>query len=87
MHCQAAQTWWNYLAWPRKCPGCGAYRGARVWVVELLFIAAGIWLWFNSPAGWTFWASMALLIYFGLVTVIDIEHRLILPRVSILADY
>jgi leader peptidase (prepilin peptidase)/N-methyltransferase len=73
----------NYFLWPRRCKYCGKSRPWRVWLVEVLLILSGIWLWDNSPAGLGFWAGIVLLAYFILITVIDLEHRLILHITSL----
>ena len=71
--------YWLYSA---VCKQCGHRRGWRSLVVWAVFAAAAVWLWQNPPNGIGFWLAMVLLTYFGLVTVIDIEHRLILHVVS-----
>jgi leader peptidase (prepilin peptidase)/N-methyltransferase len=43
-------------------------------------IALSLWLW---PPAMGFWFGLVILTYFGLVTVIDLEHRLILHMVSL----
>ena len=76
--CGEAQPWWNYLVWPRRCIYCKDYRAFRVWIVEVVFIGASLWLWASPPERLGYWVGMALLLYFGVVVVIDVEHRLIL---------
>jgi leader peptidase (prepilin peptidase)/N-methyltransferase len=76
--CERPQPVWNYLVWPRRCPACGRRRDRRAWVVELLAIAAALWLWQSPPQRLGFLLGLALLTYFGVVAVIDLEHRLIL---------
>ena len=73
----------NYLLFPRTCPDCGASRRFRTWLVELLSIALVVWMWKSPPQGFGFWMGLLLLIYFGVVVVIDMEYRLILHPVSI----
>lgn len=51
--------------------------------MHLAFTAASLWLWLSPPVRLGYWVSLALLIYFGVITVIDIEHRLILHPVSL----
>ena len=81
--CQSEVAWWNYLFWPRKCESCGHQRNRRSWVVELFYVVVVVWMWFNIPQGWNIIASLVLMVYFGLVTIIDVEHRLILHSVSL----
>lgn len=73
----------NYLFWPRRCSTCGLARGWRTWAVELIFIVAGMWIVFQPPNGLNYLIWLVILAYFGVVAVIDLEHRLILHPVSI----
>lgn len=73
----------NYLFWPRRCPACSRRRTQRAWLVEMGMAVAALWLWVSPPARLGFPASLALLVYFALVIVVDIEHRLILHKVSL----
>ena len=73
----------NYLFWPRRCHHCGTSRLPRTLLVEFLFVILSVYLWFFPPESLGYPLGMILLIYFGVVTVIDIEHRLILHPVSI----
>ena len=81
--CGNRQSWPGYLLWPRKCPNCGLKRGTRTWFTELIFVMVTIWLWFDPPDRIGFSIGLLLLIYFAIVVVIDIEHRIILHPVSI----
>jgi prepilin signal peptidase PulO-like enzyme (type II secretory pathway) len=83
LYCDNRYPWINYFVWPRRCPQCKQSRAWRSWVVELFTILATLWLWQNPPLRIGFAAGYALLIYFGIVIVIDIEHRLILHWVSL----
>jgi leader peptidase (prepilin peptidase)/N-methyltransferase len=83
VHCGNKQTLRDYFIWPRHCKTCGKYRSIRVWIVEAVFTGLSLWLWLFPPDALGFSAGMLLLAYFGVVTVIDIEHRLILHPVSI----
>ncbi len=51
--------------------------------MEAVFVIVSIWLWTNPVTRFTYIGGLVLLVYFGVVTVIDIEHRLILHPVSI----
>jgi prepilin signal peptidase PulO-like enzyme (type II secretory pathway) len=73
----------NYLLWPRRCPECWSRRPWRTWAVEAFYIFATVWFWLNPPHLLRFWPGMLLLAFFGVVFVIDMEHRLILHPVSI----
>ncbi|MEA3349006.1 MAG: A24 family peptidase [Chloroflexota bacterium] len=81
--CGEMQPGWNYWVWPRRCPACGKPRSLRVWVVEIVYIGVGLWLWNSHPEEIGYLLGMLLLLYFGVVIIIDVEHRLILYPVSI----
>jgi leader peptidase (prepilin peptidase) / N-methyltransferase len=81
--CQAYFGLMNYLIWPQRCQNCGKRRPARAWIVYLIFILTAYWLWVMPGGKLPDRASLVVLAYFGLVAVIDIEHRLILHPVSL----
>ena len=83
IHCDTTQTWGNYLLWPRKCPTCHQPRNIRVYVVELFYIAASIFISYSPPINLGYWLGMIVLAYFGVVVLIDLEYRLIMHPVSI----
>ena len=83
LSCDSTQTLLNYLLWPRKCESCGAKPSARTWFIEILFIILSVWLWMATPEQLGYAVSLILLLYFGVVVVIDVEHRLILHPVSL----
>jgi leader peptidase (prepilin peptidase)/N-methyltransferase len=81
--CNKPLQWTVYLLWWKRCSECGHLRGWRTWAVLAVYILFAIWNW-NSPSdklGFTI--SMLLLVYFGVVAVIDLEHRVILHPVSL----
>ncbi len=62
----------------------GHKRGARVWLVQAAMVAMNIYLYSTPPTRFGgYWAGALLLIYFGVVFVVDMEHRLILHPTSI----
>lgn len=90
-HCRAcgrpyaAADWLALAHWlfrKGRCPHCGAARGWRAPVVEtgtaLLF--AYLWLWAGGDVA-RFYAAALVTFIFLLITVIDLEHRLVLWRV------
>ncbi len=81
LNCGEAQTVWNYFLWPRRCPHCRQPRRRRSIAVELALIGATIWIW-RAPPGLGFWFGFVILIFFAVVVLIDLEHRLILHPVS-----
>lgn len=81
--CGNLQPLASYLFYPRRCGRCGHYRSLRSWLLELFFVGITLWLWNAPPPELGFWLGWILLVYFGLVVVIDLEHRLILHSVSL----
>jgi len=73
----------NYFIWPRRCKQCGIIRPRRVWLVEIFLVLSSLWLWNNTSASLGYWAGIVLLAYFILITVIDLEQRLILHITSL----
>ncbi len=66
----------------RACLSCNAARPWRAAMVELFLIAGAIYLYLFNPTLGKFLPSLIILTIFLLITVIDIEHRLILHIVS-----
>lgn len=81
--CDTNQSPLNYFLFPRKCETCNSRRGWRTWIIELVYIGLAIWTWSNPANKLNFWLGWLILIYFGVVIVIDIEHKLIMHPVSI----
>ena len=82
VHCQHPFSWVDYLTF-RTCKNCGKGRGLRTWLVQLLALASFIYFWLTPSKVLGFWLGAILLIYFGVITVIDLEHRLILHPTSV----
>ncbi len=82
LHCSEVQQPINYFLWPRRCNACGRRRSFRTWVVELALIAISLWLWESGVGNMGYFWGWILWLYFAVVTVIDLEHRLILHPVS-----
>lgn len=81
--CQTEFDFVNYIFWPRRCRTCGTGRLSRTWFLEPGMGLAAIWLLEYSPSKLNFGWSLLLLGFLILVTVIDIEHHLILHVVSL----
>jgi len=86
MACGEAQGWWDSLVWPRRCSNCDTRRSLRVWIVEIVYVGLSLWVWTVPQEALGYWWGMILLLYFGVVVVVDVEHRLILHPVSIVGE-
>lgn len=82
-HCQEQFPWFNYLVWPRRCLGCAHQRSARVWITEFVFVYALVVIVLRPPERLGVFAGWLWLVYFGVITIIDLEHHLILHPVSL----
>lgn len=82
-NCQEPQPILNYFFWPRQCPLCSHRRNRRSWIVEFLTIIIALWLWTQPSLILGFWLSLVIIVYFGVVVIIDLEHHLIMHPVSI----
>ena len=67
----------------RACRNCGRSRSLRTWLVQILTTIAFVYLWLYPSRALGIPLGMIVLIYFGIVTVIDLEHRLILHPTSL----
>jgi prepilin signal peptidase PulO-like enzyme (type II secretory pathway) len=79
--CEAPFNLLNYLTFT-PCRICHARRSLRSYSVLVIGALLAVSLWFWPPAI-GFGMSMLILTYFGVVAVIDIEHRLIMHVVSL----
>ena len=56
----------------------------RVWVVQFIILAASVYTWIKPPSKIGYFLGLLLIIYFGVIFVIDVEHRLILHPTSVI---
>lgn len=69
--------------WPVTAASMGEYLYApRKFVVHIFYLLAFIYISQNPPIGFPGWLLGVVLVYFGVVTVIDIEHRIVMHPVS-----
>lgn len=80
--CGTPYSWADYLTL-RACRSCGEYRSLRTWLVQILASASFIYFWLFPSKALGIPLGMIVLIYFGIITVIDLEHRLILHPTSL----
>lgn len=67
----------------RHCRNCGSARSLRTWLVQLVTVLVFVYIWLYPPQSIGIPLGMLVLVYFGIITVIDLEHRLILHPTSL----
>jgi len=75
-NCRQPYQWSDFI-FLRNCTSCGQKRSLRGWIILLLFPIFFVGIWLYPPGRIGFWPISILLIYLALVTVIDLEHRVI----------
>jgi len=81
-HCQTAFAWSDYLTF-RACRKCQTRRSLRTWIVQIVSIASFTYFWLSPPLRLGLPLGLIVLTYFGVIIVIDLEHRLILFPTSV----
>jgi leader peptidase (prepilin peptidase)/N-methyltransferase len=91
VHCEGEYSIKEYLSMA-KCPTCKKRRNLRAWFVIVIALGYSLSLWILPPATFAkttpnsmlaFFIGLTVLTYFGVVFIIDLEHRLILHPISI----
>lgn len=80
--CEKPFAWADYLTM-RPCRNCGKQRTVRTWLVQILAVGSFIYFWLFPSRALGIPLGMLVLIYFGIIMVIDLEHRLILHPTSL----
>jgi len=75
--CSAPYSWGDYLLL-RACRSCSEKRSLRTWLIQILVTVSFIYIWIHPSKALGIPLGMIVLTYFWLLTVIDMEHRLIL---------
>jgi leader peptidase (prepilin peptidase) / N-methyltransferase len=81
-HCNSPLPWLDYLLL-KRCPGCHATRSIRSWVIQVLFPVLSVLIWIYPRPILSYPVAMLLLVFFALVIVMDLEHRVVLHPVSL----
>ena len=71
----------NYL-FLSNCTQCGRRQSKRAWIVQLAYPIIILFIWVFPHNRLPFAVEALLLVYMGLIIVIDIEHRLVLGPLS-----
>jgi prepilin signal peptidase PulO-like enzyme (type II secretory pathway) len=80
LQCGAPFSWKEYLLFQR-CSN-GHARNARTWIFQTLVLAGSIYTGIHPANKLGYFLGLVLIVYFGVVFVIDLEHRLILHPTS-----
>jgi leader peptidase (prepilin peptidase)/N-methyltransferase len=80
--CQTPFPLADYLTL-RACRNCGKSRSLRTWLVQILTTASFVYFWLFPSKALGIPLGMIVIVYFGIITVIDLEHRLILFPTSV----
>lgn len=80
--CQAELNWRFYITMT-PCGECGVRPSNRHWIVLILLPILAVLLFYFPPPVLGEWGGILWLVYFALIVVIDLEHRLILHPVSL----
>lgn len=83
LHCGQSRSWLSIL-YPGRCGSCGQDAALRHWLVFISGPLISVLVWHYPSPRLGYYSGMAWLTFFGLVAVIDIEHRLILHPVSLI---
>jgi leader peptidase (prepilin peptidase)/N-methyltransferase len=76
--CHQPMPFIRYLTWPKIYQGGSQWICLRSWLVLVFMPLAAAWLWLETTHRLGFVLKLIILVYLGLVIVIDIEHHLIL---------
>lgn len=80
--CNHKYTLKEYL-FSRVCESCRARRSIRGILVVMVSIVICVLLEYFPLRGLTFWPTIPILLFLGIVFVIDVEHRAVLIQTSI----
>ena len=72
----------EYLTF-KKCSQCGTNRSKRSFIVLVTAIVICILLKYFPFSTLSFWVTLPVLIFLGVIAVVDIEHRVVLIETSI----
>lgn len=81
--CGQRYSAWRYLV-NQKCSNCGQQSSRRDWAVLIGTICAIPLVYFFPPDRFGFWISLPYLLYFALIIIIDVEHRVVLNEMILI---
>ncbi len=83
VNCSKRFTAYNYLI-SFRCKNCGQRVSARTIIVLILSILTTLFIWIFPYQGLSFWLSIPLILFLGIILVIDIEYRVVLIQTSVI---
>lgn len=82
-NCAKKFTLYNYLI-SFRCKNCGQGVSARTIIVHIASILITLFAWRFPYQNLSFWWTIPVIIFLGVILVIDIEYRVVLIQTSIL---
>ena len=73
---------YNYLI-SFRCKNCGRGVSLRTILVHILSIITSVFVWLYPYQTLNYWCTIPLIIFLGIILVIDIEYRVVLIQTSI----
>jgi len=81
-NCAKRFTAYNYLI-SFRCKNCGQGVSVRTVFVHICSITAALLFWFFPYQNFSFWWTIPVIIFLGVILVIDIEYRVVLIQTSV----
>lgn len=80
-HCHEPRTWKSFLSF-QSCVVCKKGISLRTRVMLIVLPLAFLWVW-STDQRIPFWVNAGLIVYLLTITIIDLEHRVVLHPTSI----
>jgi leader peptidase (prepilin peptidase)/N-methyltransferase len=82
-NCSKRFSAYNYLI-SFKCKNCGQGVSTRTITVHIISILTTIFVWMFPYQGLSFWLTIPLILFLGVILVIDIEYHVVLIQTSVI---
>jgi leader peptidase (prepilin peptidase) / N-methyltransferase len=80
--CETPYAWPTYILF-KPCTTCGCRPKIRHWIVQIAVPVFAVGIWLFPPIRLGTYIGLGLIVFLGVVIVIDMEHRVILHEVSL----
>jgi leader peptidase (prepilin peptidase)/N-methyltransferase len=84
--CGVSYGWLDYLLL-KPCRACDHKRKLRPYLILAAGLILSLLIWSFPPNHLGYWLGLLILVYFGIIMVIDIENHLILHMVSLVGIF